>query len=381
MSLTLIGYRATGKTTVARLLAERLGWDWIDADVEIERRAGKSIASIFAEDGEPAFRDLEVAVTADLCQRPRLVLAAGGGAPMRAENRQAMRRGGTVVWLKALPETIHRRMSGDATTAGRRPDLTDQGGLAEIVELLARREPIYQETADFAVDTEGKTPDANRRRNPRSPPHVPRRRGPRVNLILTIPLEFRLAALFVLGTVLGSLANLGTYRLAWHARPISPWSRPDPDPKTPPRHWTDRVPIFGWLGLRREASLHGAGFWIRPLLVELLAGFGLAWLYWWEIDRLGLLARVDAPARAGCVDDDAPRPVRRPRAADLADAGRLADRRRREDDSRRDHGVRHARRAGGGGGLSAVAVARSGHRRHGPSTATSGKSSRRTRGR
>ena len=110
-----------------------------------------------------------------------------------------------------------------------------------------------------------------------------------MNLMLQIPLEFRLAGLFVLGTVLGSLANLGTYRLAWHARPISPWSRPDPDPKTPPRHWTDQVPIFGWLGLRREASVHGAGFWIRPLLVELLAGFGLAWLYWWEIDRLGLL--------------------------------------------------------------------------------------------
>jgi leader peptidase (prepilin peptidase) / N-methyltransferase len=111
-----------------------------------------------------------------------------------------------------------------------------------------------------------------------------------VNLIITVPLEFRMAALFVLGTILGSFANLGAYRLAWHARPISPWSRPDPDRKTPPRHWADRVPIFGWLGLRREASLHGAGFWIRPLLVELLAGFGLAWLYWWEIDRLGLLS-------------------------------------------------------------------------------------------
>jgi shikimate kinase len=159
MSLTLIGYRATGKTTVARLLARRLGWDWIDADVEIERRAGKSIATIFAEDGEPAFRDLEVTVTADLSQQPRLVLAAGGGAPMRAENRQAMRRGGAVVWLRALPETIHRRMSGDATTAGRRPNLTDQGGLGEIVDLLARREPIYQLAADFAVDTEGKTPE------------------------------------------------------------------------------------------------------------------------------------------------------------------------------------------------------------------------------
>ena len=62
MILTLIGYRATGKTTLARLLAERLGWDWIDADVEIERRAGKSIARIFAEQGEPAFRDLEAGI-------------------------------------------------------------------------------------------------------------------------------------------------------------------------------------------------------------------------------------------------------------------------------------------------------------------------------
>jgi shikimate kinase len=160
MPLTLIGYRATGKTTLARLLAQRLGWEWIDADVEIERRAGKSIARIFAEDGEPAFRDIEVEVTRDLCQQRRLVLAAGGGAPMRAENREAMHAGGTVVWLKALPKTIHRRMTGDATTAGRRPDLTAQGGLAEIVQLLGRREPIYDETADFAVDTEEKTPEA-----------------------------------------------------------------------------------------------------------------------------------------------------------------------------------------------------------------------------
>lgn len=159
MSLTLIGYRATGKTTLARLLAERLGWDWIDADVEIERRAGKPIARIFADDGETAFRELEVAVTAELCQRERLVLAAGGGAPLRGENRRAMRAAGPVVWLRATPDTIHRRMSGDATTAARRPNLTDRGGLAEIVELLRRREPIYQEAADLAIDTEGKTPD------------------------------------------------------------------------------------------------------------------------------------------------------------------------------------------------------------------------------
>jgi shikimate kinase len=159
MILTLIGYRATGKTTLARLLAERLGWDWVDADVEIERRAGKPIARIFAEDGEPAFRDLEAQVIADLLRRPPLVLAAGGGAPLRAESRRAMHQGGKVVWLVAKPETILRRMSADATTAGRRPSLTGKTPLDEIVDLLRLREPIYQQSADLRIDTEGKTPD------------------------------------------------------------------------------------------------------------------------------------------------------------------------------------------------------------------------------
>jgi shikimate kinase len=159
MNLVLIGYRATGKTTLARLLAQKLGWDWTDADVEIERRAGKPIARIFAEDGEPAFRDLEARAIADLCRRPRLVLAAGGGAPLRAESRQAMRAGGRVVWLTAVPETILARMSGDATTALRRPNLTDKGPLEEIVHLLALRAPMYREAAHLTVDTEGRSPE------------------------------------------------------------------------------------------------------------------------------------------------------------------------------------------------------------------------------
>ena len=159
MNLVLIGYRATGKTTLARLMAQRLGWEWIDADVEIERRAGKSIAKIFAEDGEPAFRDLEAEVIADLCRRDQLVLAAGGGAPMREESRRAMRESGKVVWLVARPETILARMSGDATTAGRRPNLTDRGPLEEIIQLLGQREPIYRESAHIEVDTEATTPE------------------------------------------------------------------------------------------------------------------------------------------------------------------------------------------------------------------------------
>jgi shikimate kinase len=156
--ISLIGYRATGKTTLARLLAQRLGWPWIDADAEIEHRAGKSIARIFAEDGEPAFRDLEAQVVAELCRRRELVLAAGGGAPLRAENRRAMRAAGTVVWLTASPETILERMSADAATASRRPALTGHDPLAEIVELLGRREPLYREAAQVVIDTQGKSP-------------------------------------------------------------------------------------------------------------------------------------------------------------------------------------------------------------------------------
>jgi shikimate kinase len=159
MNIILIGYRATGKTTLARLLAEKLGWTWVDADVEIEHRAGKSIARIFAEEGEPVFRDLEAEVIADLCGRDRLVLAAGGGAPLRPESRRAMRHSGQVVWLTAQPETIHSRMCGDTTTAARRPSLTEKGPLEEISHLLAVREPIYHESCHHAIETEGKTPD------------------------------------------------------------------------------------------------------------------------------------------------------------------------------------------------------------------------------
>ncbi len=107
-----------------------------------------------------------------------------------------------------------------------------------------------------------------------------------MNWFIAIPMQARMVLLFAAGTVFGALANLAAYGLAWNSRPISPWMRPYP--AAPKRHWSDRLPIFGWLGLRREASLHGGGFWIRPLVVELLCGLGLAGLYYWEIGGLGL---------------------------------------------------------------------------------------------
>jgi shikimate kinase len=160
--LIFIGYRGTGKTTVARLLAERLGWEAVDMDDEIERAAGKSIADIFAQDGEETFREQESATLARCADQRRVVLAAGGGIVLREANRRRLRglcgRGGCVIWLRATAETIERRLAGDASTASRRPNLTPGGGLREIVELLAQRVPLYEECASLTVDTEGKSP-------------------------------------------------------------------------------------------------------------------------------------------------------------------------------------------------------------------------------
>ena len=160
-TLILIGYRATGKTTLARLLAERLNALWYDSDQLIENRAGKSIARIFAEDGEPLFRDWEAEEIEKIVldsQRTgqRIVLATGGGAILRKSTRMFLKEYGFVVWLTASQETIYRRMIQDTTTAERRPDLTNLPAKEEIVLLLEKRKPFYEETMHITVDTENK---------------------------------------------------------------------------------------------------------------------------------------------------------------------------------------------------------------------------------
>ncbi len=154
--LALVGYRGTGKSTVGRLVAERLGLPFVDADRELESRLGRSIASIFAEQGEAAFRDEEARLLRELTQRPGLVLATGGGVILREANRQALRRFGFVAWLKADPETLTARLGGDP---GGRPALTPLGLLEEVAALLKSRLPFYREVADVEIETASSTPE------------------------------------------------------------------------------------------------------------------------------------------------------------------------------------------------------------------------------
>ena len=157
--LFLIGPRGSGKTTVARLLAERLGWEWLDADDVLEARHGKSIRAIFAEEGEAGFRDKESAVLAELCGRRGCVVSTGGGVVVREANRALLRASGRVVWLTADAETLWRRLQDDDRTGDRRPPLT-VGGREEVEEVLRVREPWYRECAHRTVRTEGRPPAA-----------------------------------------------------------------------------------------------------------------------------------------------------------------------------------------------------------------------------
>ena len=159
-SFILIGYRGTGKTTVARQLSNRLGLPLFDSDAEIEQRAGKSVADIFAQDGEPAFRDLEEATIADILARGLpMVLATGGGAILRQTTRKRLRQSGRVIWLTASPETILHRITNDAASQTLRPSLTSLPLREEIVTVLEHRKPLYADAAHEIIDTDCQTVD------------------------------------------------------------------------------------------------------------------------------------------------------------------------------------------------------------------------------
>lgn len=159
MHLYLVGYRGSGKTTLAKALSVRLGLPWFDSDIEVERADGITIREIFEKHGETGFRDREVAAIERLSQQPASIIALGGGAILRPKNRQTIQRTGVCVWLNAQPEELAKRIHGDVLTQQRRPALTGLSSHEEIVSLLARREPLYQEVSQLKVETDEGTWD------------------------------------------------------------------------------------------------------------------------------------------------------------------------------------------------------------------------------
>jgi shikimate kinase len=147
----IVGMMGSGKTTIGRLLAERLGWRHLDSDEQVARDSGQTVPEIFAQRGEPAFRAAEArALAAAATNDTPTVISVAGGAVLDPDNRHVLRRGGVVVWLRARVETLARRV-GDG--AGR-PLLGDDPAAA-LRRLYAQRRPVYQELAQVVVDVDG----------------------------------------------------------------------------------------------------------------------------------------------------------------------------------------------------------------------------------
>lgn len=148
-NLALIGFMGTGKSSVGQFVASHLHFSFLDTDQVIEARAGKSISRIFAEDGEPAFRDWERRVVEELVSRTQTVIATGGGLPTVEANLASLKSHALVVCLWASPEKIWERVRGQI----HRPLLNDADPLAKVRHLLEMREPFYRR-ADVLVNTE-----------------------------------------------------------------------------------------------------------------------------------------------------------------------------------------------------------------------------------
>jgi shikimate kinase len=159
MKLVLIGYRCTGKTSVGKRLAERLGTPFYDTDGLIQSAAGKTIKELVDAEGWDAFRTRERAVIEKLPLSAGAVIAAGGGAIMDAENRKALKEKALCVWLTADVKTICERMRKDGVSNAQRPPLSGDGLEQETAKILEARRPLYQEMADCTIDTSGKEID------------------------------------------------------------------------------------------------------------------------------------------------------------------------------------------------------------------------------
>ena len=148
-NIVLVGFMGSGKSSIGRLVAARLGFQFVDTDRVIVDRAQMEIPELFAERGEEGFRDLETSAIESLAHLNRCVIATGGGAILRNENRTLLRGLGFVVALTASEEVIFERVSRNT----RRPLLQTENPRETVARMLAARRPIYEEAAQFTVDT------------------------------------------------------------------------------------------------------------------------------------------------------------------------------------------------------------------------------------
>ncbi len=150
-NVVLIGFMGCGKTTVGIKLSYRLRMPVVDTDKLIESRSGKTISAIFAEEGESYFRDMETMLLQEMSgQNYQRIVSAGGGTPVKPENREWLKKCGTVVYLRIQPETVYARLKNDTT----RPLLQCENPLERIRELLQKRGEAYESCADVIVDVD-----------------------------------------------------------------------------------------------------------------------------------------------------------------------------------------------------------------------------------
>ncbi len=148
-NVALIGFMGTGKSSIGRIIARKLNWNFFDIDQLVVAQTGAEIAEIFAAEGEDFFRDSEMAALRSRADESRQIIATGGGIVLRAENVSLLRSMSFVVWLTASEEVIFERVS--RTT--KRPLLHTPDPRATVVTLLAARRPLYESAAHFSIDT------------------------------------------------------------------------------------------------------------------------------------------------------------------------------------------------------------------------------------
>ncbi len=149
-NVALIGFMAAGKTAVGKILAEKLNKKFIEMDSLIEQKAGKSIPEIFQQDGEIAFRELEIEITREISNQKNLVIACGGGVVLNKINIDRLRNDSIIVYLTVSPRAILKRVSNEE---GKRPLLEVDNPTLTIRELLKFRKPFYDRAADIKINT------------------------------------------------------------------------------------------------------------------------------------------------------------------------------------------------------------------------------------